>query len=145
MATRPVFHGTHRSFLEVVKTNGLMPPPGHGVGVRVRLGYDQAMDDAKAWAAFMVWKERLTPVGMIAVCFVPEDGITDVRGTLRVKDGIPPSELHVRGPFDFTDLFFHDVGRPTEDFWRFREAWDVLTAQPRRTFTQGLMPGMATV
>lgn len=125
-----VYHGTHRSFLDDVKETGLVPPPGQGKGVRVRLTRTEALADAKAWSARMLFRFGSTPEGMIVVAKLPSAWITRPPGdeTLRVA-AILPTMLKIRGPYNFTEEFLDHEEGPLPPFFEALEAWEILTSR----------------
>lgn len=128
---RLAFHGTSIAFTETIREHGLVPPPGHGgVGVRVRFDLDEAMDDARSYAAWILAKEegRIEPKGIIVAFTVPEDWLReDAGGVIRAVHGIPAQSLQIRGPHDFTSEFFSGLGEPREALWDALERWEILT------------------
>lgn len=129
MRSHLVLHGTSIAYTETIRENGLMPPPGHGVGVRIRFELEDAMDDARAWAAYLLFREegRIRPRGIIVATTVPEDWLSaDASGTLRVR-GLAPDKIEIRGPHDFTAEFLHPFKGPRPKFFECLEAWERLT------------------
>lgn len=136
---RLVLHGTSIGFTETIRENGLVPPPGHGRGVRVRLDRDEALRDARAWAAYITARTeyRIEPKGILVASVVPEEWLRDDHGTLRLVHGIEPGQIEIRGPHEFPELVERVEGMPhvavaTPAFFEAIEEWEQLTANVGR-------------
>ena len=134
-AHRAVFHGTSIAYTELIRENGLVPPPGHGKGVRVRLELEAALADAQAWAAYVTYRSdfAVAPRGIVVAATVPEEWLRDRDGTLRVEGGIGPDRLTIRGPHEFPELLTPipgtpNMATPAPAFWRAIERWEELTS-----------------
>lgn len=139
---RLVLHGTSIAFTETIREHGLVPPAGHGRGVRVRLEQAEARSDALAWAAYITARTeyRIEPKGIVVASVVPEEWLRDDHGTLRLTHGIEAGQLQIRGPLDFAPELtkpvkgMEHVGlrEPTDAFFAAIEEWERLTANVGR-------------
>lgn len=126
-----VYHGTAKPFLQVIKRRGLVPLPG-SPGVRVTTDPDEARRHARAWAAFVLYEERLVCEGMIVVAQVKTSQLFTTRERLRVRPpGILPGMFQIRGPLTFPEFGDPTAGGegPAPGFFEALEEWEALTSR----------------
>lgn len=111
---RVVYHGTHKSFVEHVRDEGLRKSYEGSPGVRVRLDPDEARRDARAYSAAMMVKKFLPPEGMIVVATIDESRLRRDRHDVIRVDFLLPTEVQMRGPIKFPEFGFtqFQVGEP---------------------------------
>lgn len=114
MAGVLVYHGTSHVFRGDIEREGLVPPPGHGKGVRVNRRLADARRYARAYAARFMLEKREPPRGLIVRAVIPEFRLRlDESGILRVVHGIAASEFtDERGMLRFMAPMFADLFDP---------------------------------
>lgn len=127
------YHGTAKPFAETVRENGLVPPSGHGRGVRLTRNGKDAKDHARAWSAYVLFSQRLICEGMIVVCQVNDLSRVrvDSNDLIRAEYVLPGEITALRGPLKFPEFGDPTAGGdgPEQPFFDALELWEDLTAQ----------------
>lgn len=127
------YHGTATPFIETIREHGLVPPAGHGRGVRLSRDGQTAKRHARAWAAYVLYQQMQVPEGMIAVCKIDDLSRlrVDSNDVIRAKFVLPVEITAFRGPLSFPEFGDPelDPDGPRPEFFEALEEWEDLTAQ----------------
>lgn len=138
------YHGTAARYADQIKADGLVPPTGHGRGVRLTRSAVEARQHAKAWTAYMLFRDGLASrtqfvdlgdekriSGCVAVCEIADlpRVRVDGSGTIRAAYVLGVEVKRIVGPIRFPEFGTMDDEVPRPAFFESLEAWEDLTAE----------------